>query len=247
MKLFIFALALALLFTAHFACAQSEYTTMSFEEADGDTTIQSLKFFGWKFVLEKGIFQSTKFPLNNGAWYFYSTDSTEKRTADGVDYYRFTTRLALDQGGDRMVIRARYVVSNRPSNGKFLVSSWSYTELQNPEIEEEFVASDDEFIDIVPLNSGSSDLSSLLDSAITAVVKSAIEQEALPDASYDLKYVYSAESVYGTTPPTYDFLVSLISSDGNYYRIRFEVQEGDDSEEAPQYEINPLYMSGSQW
>ncbi len=246
MKLFFFTLAL--LFTAHLALAQDEYVTLSSDEAN-DGTIQSLKYFGWKFVIEKGIHQSTKFPLENGDWSILSTESTERRTTDEVTYYRFTVQLGLYYGTE-MTIRARYVVSHRPSNGRFLISSWTYTKIQNANTgqEEETVTGGTDVLDIRPLNSGSSDLNSLLDYAITATVEDAVEQGALPDASYSLKYVYSAEDFETSVPPEYHFLVSLVNDDGNYYRVKIEIVDNSvlgNSEEYPQdepiYKINPVY------
>jgi len=242
MKLFL--LSLALIVTAHLAFAQTNYTTLTSKEANS-TTIQSLKYFGWKYVLEKGIFQSSGFPLENGSWLFLGTDLIERRIADEVTYYRFTVRLGWDYS-DKLTIRAKYIVSNRPANGRFVVESWVYTEIASSDSGVEVPIGGPEFVDIRPFNNGTSNQSSLLDYAVTATVDGAIEEGVLPEANYSLRYVYSVETE-PTYPPLYVFLVSLVSSGDDFYRAQIEISDdsvlGNGEQSPPTYTINPVFES----
>ena len=238
MKLFLFTLAL--IFTAQLAFAQSGYVELGEQEAQ-DSTVQGLRLFGWKYVLQQGVFQSTKLPLENGNWEVFSIKSTERRTSGPVTYYRFTVQLGLDYG-DRMIIQTRYVVSYRPSNGRFLISSWSYSIVQGSTTEE--VGTGGPYLeDIRPVNDGTNDISSVLDDAIPKVVEAAIAAGDLPDATYRLRYVYNVGNA-GESPPNYSFLVSLVSSGGKYYRVRIGLVDNTEVEEIPEpeptYSINPF-------
>ena len=230
MKLFL--LTLAVIFTAHLAFAQSGYVELDEQEAQ-DYTVQGLRLFGWNYVLQQGVFQSSKLPLENGNWERYSNKLTERRTSGAVTYYRFTLQLALDYG-ERMIIQARYVVSYRASNGRFLISSWSYSVVENHPDEE--VGSNGPYLeDIQPINRGTGELSPVLDKAVDTIVEKAIAAGDLPDSSYRLKYVYNVENS-GEDSAQYTFWVSLVSSDGTYYRVRI----GQVGTTDVKYAINPI-------
>jgi len=225
MKFFILALAFAFLAQPLMAQLLGGYVELSEEEINASPVINDLKNLGAAYVIQQGVFVSTKAPLP-GDWYeITSTEKIEARVTPGVTYYRYTVTLTENDG--HATADATYVVSWRPSNGAFLVASYQYT-VTKTDSQEQSVGGPS-LVDIRPLNDGTGDLFPTLVEAVRFVVHDAADRGYISGGVYTLRYVYNAYLQNSGYPPTYVFLVRLVSSSGINYRIQMTVPIEDEA------------------
>jgi len=211
-------LSIALLLTAQIAFSQDWAPV---EDTFGDELVQSLKFVGSKYILQKGIFESSKTPIPEGFWFEFETESIESRTIGDVTYYRFSVILEVIKFHQNR-IRARYTVSHRPSNGRIRITAWSYSKLRSGEDVDEYDSTG--YWDYQDAR----DNYPILQNAVSTAVAKAIQDGELPDSSYSIQFVYSAWK-YEVERDKYIFILTLRNSAGNYYLVRLASDGTDDN------------------
>jgi len=225
MKFILFSLALLL--TTHIAFSQ-DWTPIT--SSTNDITVETLKYIGANYVVQKGLFEVSGSKLVNGRWDLADTESIETRTNGDITYYRFSVKLGTEWGKTNL-IRARYTVSLRASNQRILISSWSYTKLGK--VAEENPANGT-YLDAREFTGGYGIFGHYTDEAIPVVVEDAIEKGVIPDSTYTKKFVYSAIQ----EGSVFTWTLTLTDSKGNYYRFlitRFNELD------PPYYTLDPVY------
>ena len=215
--------------------AKTSYVKLSTSTINKSTLIQDLRQLGAEYTLEKGIFQQ-KPTLPNGYWIITKTESVYKKVENGATYYKYTVQLYCES--EPYLIRAKYTVAFRNSNGNTLITSYSYSVI-DPNPDEAEVADAPDFIDNRLLKKGS-DLKEYLDEGIEFTVKDAIKKGLIKKSTYSFVRVFSIRDIGYESPHGYNFLVQLVSKKGYNYRVRIYVYVKDDIEDdyvQPEYII----------
>ncbi len=213
-----FILALVLLVCGTFA-ANSDYVKLSSDAISKSQLIKDLRQLGAEYTLEKGIFPEDALP--NGYWIVYKTESVYKRIFNGATYYKYTVQLRCES--DPILIRANFIVAIWNSNANTLVTSYSYSVIdENPNIP---VHDGPVYIDNRLLKQGS-ELWNYLSEGIKYTVKNAISKGLIKDSTYKFVRVYSIQDT-GSASEGYTYLVQLVSSEGYNYRVRITVYENN--------------------
>jgi len=237
MKFIIVALAIILMAQTSFA-SSPQYVQLNATTIRSSQLIQNLRDLGADYVIQQGVFVSTKAPLPGSFYKLTKTEKVEQKVTPSITYYRFT--VILYEQDKLAIVRATYVVSFKPSNGAFLVTSFKYNIIGGNPNGEQSVGGPS-LIDVRPLNNGTDDLSPLLADAIKSVVADAKKNGELPKSKYTLRYVYNAYLVNSGYPPQYVFLVKLVNSKGQTYRVEITATEnvGGEDNQNPAYVIYP--------
>ncbi len=229
--LFIFAFALIVCSTLATCTGYIKLRTSTIEKSQ---LIQDLLELGADYTLEKGIFQQ-KPTLPNGFWVTRKTESVYKRVKNGITYYKYTVQLFCFT--EPYLIRAKYTVAFRKSNGDTLVTSYSYSVI-DPNPHEEAIDAPG-FIDNRLVKKGS-DLKKYLDKGIEYIVKAAIEVGNMKKSTYSFVRLFSVKDLGSKSPPGYVFKVQLVSKEGYNYRVLIIVYAIDDLEN--NYYLRPAYI-----
>jgi len=212
-----------------------QYVPIPPNEVAKNQVIQDLRDLGADFVIQKGVFANTTLPLPGSYYEVTETESVEQKDTSTATYYRFT--VILTETDNLAVVRANYVIGFRPSTGGFLVTYYNYDIIGGDPDAEQSVGGPS-FVDVRPLNNGTSDLSPLLNSSIEYIVADATEKGQIPESNYTLRYVYNAHLANSGYPPTYVFLVRLMNDEGMSYRVEIVASEGEEEGEGEEEFVN---------
>jgi hypothetical protein len=233
--------ALIALFLIIGSAIASDYVALKASTYNKDELIKSLRQIGYEYVLQKGIFESTKTPLYNGSWKLNATDSILRRINGSNVYYQFIVRLQSQSSPT--LIRARYNITYNKNSGNTLVTYFVYTVLSN-NTDGPFISDLPSFIDVRQLSSDDI-LQEKLDEGVEYAVNEAICEEDLPDSDYRVARVFSIQDTGFSYPYGYRFLVKLANTEGKYYNARITVfnteniPEEDVDDFPPTYELYP--------
>ncbi len=224
MKFIAIALLLIALGTA---TAAPQYVKLSASTINNSQLIQDLRQLGAEYVLEQGIFHSTKAPLPNGFWQITSTQSVYRKIDGGVTYYKYTVHL--ESQSSPITIKATYIVSFRPSNGKTLVTYYIYTILTVNDNEE--TTDLPQFYDTHTLDSNAY-VKAIYDNAVTFTITDARAKGLIKKGLYHVGRIFSIKDQGFTDPPVFVFLVTLVNKSGYTYRASINAPDlGDYPEE----------------
>ncbi len=227
MKTFI-ALAIILMAQTSFG-ASPKYVQLSASEINQSQLIQNLRDLGADYVIQQGVFISTKSPLPGSYYELTKTEKVERKITSSVTYYKYT--VILTEYDNQAVVRATYTINFKPSTGGFLISSFNYKIIGGNPNGEQSVGGPS-LVDVRALNNGTDEyLSPFLSESIDYVVADAIENGKLPESTYTLKYVYNAYLEDSGYPPRYVFLVRLVNEEGETYRVEITAAESDEGED----------------
>ena len=212
-----------------------QYVEVSKSTINKSQLIQNLRDLGADYVVQQGVFVNTKDPLPGSYYEITKTEKVEQKVTSSATYYRFTVILyELDK---LAIVRANYVISYKPSNGAFVITSFNYKIIGGNPNGEPSVGGPS-LIDVRPLNKGDDDLSPLLNDAVKYIVADAKKNGDLPKSKYTLSHVYNAYLESSGYPPQYVFLVKLVNSKGQTYRVEITATENEEGED----QINPEYV-----
>jgi len=223
------------------ALAANDFVTLKASTINNSQVIQDLRQLGANYVLQKGIFESTKTPLPNGSWQIKSTDSIQRKIDGNTIYYRFVVNLECQTAPT--VIRARYNITYNKNNANTLVTYFIYTVLSNNP-DGPFLADLPQFIDARLLQTDDV-LQDKLDEGLEYIVNEAICEEDLPDSDYRVARVFSIQDTGYSYPYGNRFLVKLANKQGKYWRALITVwnteviAEEDVDNYPPEYVIYP--------
>ncbi len=234
MKFLILALAVILMAQSSFA-SSPQYVQVSKSTINKSQLIQNLRDLGADYVVQQGVFANAKNPLPGSYYEITKTEKVEQKVTSSITYYRFT--VILYEQDKLAIVRATYVISYKPSNGAFVITSSNYNIIGGNPNNEPSVGGPS-LIDVRPLNKGDDDLSPLLNDAIKYVVAAAKKNGELPKSKYTLSHVYNAYLESSGYPPQYVFLVKLVNSKGQTYRVEITATENEEGED----QINPEYV-----
>ncbi len=228
-----------LLVSCSLAASTSRYTQLSQAQISGSKLIQDLQQLGAEYVLEQGIFRSTKAPLPNGSWEVNETVSVYKKDNCGITLYNFT--VILNSISADKVIRARYVVSYNRKTFNTLVTWFIYTELSgNGDL---VITDQPSFIDVRDLKQDDSQYQDFLDQGVDYTVADAIQKKKLPAGDYRVARVFSIKDTGFSFPYGYRFLVKLANDDNDkYYRALITVWNTENVVEEDQGNYPPEYV-----
>jgi len=221
--------------------AANDFVTLKSSTINNSQVIKDLRQLGANYVLQKGIFESSKTPLPNGSWKIKSTESIQRKIDGNTIYYRFVVNLECESAPT--VIRARYNITYNKSNANVLVTYFIYTVLSNNP-DGPFIADLPQFIDVRLLQSDDA-LQDSLDSGLEYIVNEAICEEDLPDSDYRIARVFSIQDTGFSYPYGYRYLVKLANKQGKYWRALITVfnteniPEEDVDKYPPEYVIYP--------
>jgi len=234
-------IALIALFLIIGSAVAGDYVTLKASTYNKDELIKSLRQIGYEYVLQKGIFESSKTPLYNGSWKLKETDSITRKIDGSNVYYQFIVKLQSQSAPT--LIRARYNITYNKNSGNTLVTYFIYTVLSDNK-EGPFLADLPSFIDVRKLSSDDR-LQEILDEGVEYAVNEAICEEDLPDSDYRVARVFSIQDTGFSYPYGYRYLVKLANKDGKYYNARITVwiteniPEEDVDNFPPEYELYP--------
>ena len=234
MKFIIVALAIILMAQSSFA-SSPQFVQLSKSDINKSQLIQNLRDLGADYVIQQGVFVSTKSPLPGNFYELTKTVSVEQKVTSSITYYRYN--VILYEQDKLAIVKATYTVSFKPSTGGFLVTNFKYTVIGGNPNNQQSVGGPS-LIDVRPLNKGNDDLSPLLAQSIKYVVADAKKNDELPRSKYELRYVYNAYLVNSGYPAQYVFLVKLTNSKGQTYRVQITATE--DVQGQPH--VNPTYV-----
>jgi len=236
MKLFIAAFLL-IAFGA-VASGADGYVTLKASTINRSQLIQDLRQLGAEYVLEQGIFRSTKTPLYNGSWGISKTEKVERKTTSAVTYYRYTVQIQSKSAPT--LIRAVYVVAFRRANGNTLVKSYSYRILSN-DPDGPFLADLPMFIDLRSLSNGNG-VDDYLNEGISYVIKQALKKGEIKKGNYRVGTTFSIQDTGFSFPYGYNFLTTLVNKSSGYtYRVRIFVFITENLPEDQQDDFPPTY------
>ncbi len=236
MKLFI--AALFLISFGAIASGSDGYVTLKASTINNSDLIKDLRQLGAEYVLEKGIFSSTKAPLYNGSWGISKTEKVERKTTSGVTYYRYTVQIQSKSAPT--LIRAVYVVAFRNANGNTLVKSYSYRILSNNP-DGPFLADLPMFFDLKSLTDGSG-VDDYLNEGVDYVVKQAIAKGQIKKGKYRVGTTFSIQDTGFSFPYGYNFLTTIVNKSTGYtYRVRIFVFITENLPENQQDDFPPTY------
>ncbi len=230
-----FILAIFALILCSTLAANTNYVKLSANNIKKSQLIQDLRQLGAEYTLEKGIFQQ-KPVLPNGDWEITKTESAYKKIENGITYYKFTVQLYCYT--DPYLIRAKYTVAFKNSNGNTVVSSHSYSLIENPN--EDGAVDAPTFIDNRDLKTDK-EFRKLLDEGIEYTVKDAIKKGLIKKSTYNFVRVFSIHDTGYSFPYGYTFLIQLVSKKGYNYRAQITVWFQYDIEENAGVKPNPEY------
>lgn len=215
----------ALTFTLFlYGALAASYIPISSETINNSQLIQDLRQLGAQYTLEKAIYVKTP-SVPNGYWTIEETESAGTRTANGVTYYQFVVKIRCES--DPFLIRARYVVSFRPSNGNTVVQSYCYQILdRNPD--GPVLADAPNFVDMRLLTPGS-EIETFLNTGIDYFVEHAIEDGLIEDSTYEFVRIFALQDVGFSIAPGYTYLIQVVNAEGQNYRVRITVFDNESS------------------
>ncbi len=221
---------LALLFIALGSTNASGYVKLSADYMSYHQIIEDLRDLGAKYTLQRGIFRNTKDPLENGDWVIFKTESVYRKITAAVTYYKYNVVIKSHTTPSK--IKATYIVSFRPANGKTLITSYSYNNLN------EYSPGLPQFID-TRIIAGSSYLGAKLKEGYDYTIAHAKAAGEIKKSTYHIGTIFSAGDNGETIPYVLDFLVTLVTKKGYTYRARISVP---DLEGIPQdqWDQNPV-------
>jgi len=234
MKLFV----VTLLLIAFGAMAQNNgYVRLSTNTINNSRLIQDLRQLGAEYVLDKGIFRSTKAPLYNGSWGISKTEKVERRTTSAVTYYRYTVQIQSQSAPT--LIRAIYTVAFRRANGNTIVTNYYYRILSNNP-DGPFIADLPMFIDVRSLSNGSG-IDDYLDQGVDYVIEQALAKGEIRPGTYHVGRTFSIQDTGFSYPYGYNFLTTIVNQSGYTYRVRVFVFITDNLPEEEQGNFPPTY------
>jgi len=234
-----FVAVFLLLVSCSLAAGMGQYTQLSQATISDSQLIRDLQQLGAEYVLEQGIFRSTKAPLPNGSWEVNETVSVYKKENCGITLYNFTVILNCISADK--VIRARYVVSYNRKTANTLVTWFIYTELSgNGDL---IITDQPQFIDVRDLKQNNSQYQDFLDEGVDFTVADAVKKNKLPAGDYRVARVFSIKDTGFSFPYGYRFLVKLANDDnGKYYRALITVWNTENVVEEDQGDYPPEYI-----
>jgi len=222
------------------AFATKSYTQLSADTIQKSQLIQDLQQLGAEYVLDQGIFRSTKAPLPNGSWEVNETVSVSKKDNCGITLYNFTVILRCIS--ETKLVRARYIVSYNRKTFNTLVTWWIYTDI-TPEGEKIAISDQPSFIDVRELKNSDSDYQDYLDEGVDYTVANATQSGLLPEGDYRVSRVFSIKDTGFSFPYGYRYLVKLANDDnGKYYRALITVWNTENVVEEDQDDFLPEFV-----
>ena len=211
-----------------FAClaltsVSSQYVELTRAQINANSEfLENLREYGRGYVVQKGVYESTKAKLPGLDYNLTAVEKIERRSTNAAAYYRFTLLLTEQQNQAR--VRATVTIRFDHRNGAFIVSFYRYTILRTSGANggwNQYIP-----IDVRPFNAGTIDEIDAFEAQIQRVVANAIEnnqvpdfENTLPDSTYTTQFVY-----YGYQKTETDlkyFWAKIVNTEGQYYRLRF--------------------------
>ena len=222
------------------ASKSNEYVKLDNKTIAKSHLIQDLQQLGAEYVLEQGIFHSTKTPLPNGSWAINETESVYKKVAGRVTYLNYTVKVQCNT--QNKLIRARYTISFGNKSKNVLVTWFIYTDITVGD--DDFGITDQpQFIDVQELSEDGNQYQDFLDEGVDYTVADAVKKNKLPAGDYRVARVFSIKDTGFSFPYGYRFLVKLANDDnGKYYRALITVWNTENVVEEDQGGYPPEYV-----
>ncbi len=211
-----------------FAClaltsVSSQYVELTKAQINANSEfLENLREYGRGYVVQKGVYESTKAKLPGLDYNLTAIEKIERRSTTAAAYYRFTLLLTETQG--HATVRATVTIRFDHRNGAFIVSFYRYTILRSGNANggwNSYIP-----IDVRPFNAGTIDEIDAFEATIQRAVAAAIEnnkipdwENTLPDSTYTTKFVY-----YGYQKSKTDFKyfwAKIVNTEGEVFRLRF--------------------------
>jgi hypothetical protein len=206
--------------------------------------IKDLQQLGAEYVLEQGIFHSTKTVLPNGSWDLQRTLSVQAKEDGNVIYYKYA--VLLECLSEHFVVRARYIISFNRKNFNTLTTWFIYTDVTGDEGDDFAVSDLPQFIDVALLKDPESGYQAYLKQGVDYTVKDAVANGQLPKGKYRAARVFSIKDTGFSFPYGYRFLVKLANdTNKKYYRalitvyVTENIPPEDQGDYPPEYVIYP--------
>lgn len=197
--------------------ASSQYVELTEAQMNANNFfLQDIRNFGVSYVIQKGVYESTKAKLPGQNYNVTDIEKTERRSTTAAAYYRFTVILAEQQNQAR--VRATFTIRYDHRNGAFIVSSWRYTILRSSGINGGYNAYIP--IDVRPFNDGIIDELDAFNARVQEVIAEGIQEDKLPGSTYSVRFVYGG--VQQSETERKQFSVKMVNPQGEYYRLKFD-------------------------
>ncbi len=214
-----FAPLLALALLAFFTPVSSQFVDVTNSISPNEELIQGFTDFGVGYIIQKGMFESTKAPFPGLYYNLTTTEKIERMTTDTADYYRFV--LLLTEQENQATVRANFTIQYNYINGTFLITVWRYNILSKSESHGGLKVST--AIDARPYTDGSIEEFSTFNARIQEVVQDGINRAVLPQSTYTLSFVYASRTDFQISYAERKvFCVKVVNTEGQIFRLEFE-------------------------